>query len=109
MTSAIASLDMSMPPSTLCSAATSCGGVLSNPSPGGAISARLIRPPPAALHLLASPSLLSNNRYPYSYRCPLTPPARTPAAHSGGARAHPGLLVVDGDPGIRPPPNYSCV
>src|ERR1022692_3421832 len=41
MTSEIASLDISIPPRTHCSAAMSCGGVRSNPSPRGAISATL--------------------------------------------------------------------
>src|SRR5438067_6196592 len=48
MTSAIASFDRSMPPSTLCSAATSCGGVRPN-SPRGPLllssSARDTAPP----------------------------------------------------------------
>src|ERR1700749_760637 len=47
MTSEMASLDSSIPPSTHCSAATSCGGVRSNSSPRGAISATL-----TWLHLL---------------------------------------------------------
>src|SRR5581483_12260361 len=42
-TSEIASLDISMPPRTHCSAARSCGGVRSNSSPRGAISATLTR------------------------------------------------------------------
>src|ERR1700735_2688555 len=48
MTSEMASLDSSIPPSTHCSAATSCGGVRSNSPPRGTISATLTR-----LHLLA--------------------------------------------------------
>src|ERR1700679_3986439 len=41
MTSEMAALDSSIPPSTHCSAATSCGGVRSNSPPRGAISATL--------------------------------------------------------------------
>src|SRR5215472_16180545 len=44
MTSEMASLDISIPPSTHCSAARSCGGVRSNSPPRGASSATLIRP-----------------------------------------------------------------
>src|ERR1700684_1812034 len=51
MTSEMASLDSSIPPSTHCSAATSCGGVRSNSPPRGAISATLTR-----LHLLGCTS-----------------------------------------------------
>src|SRR5438034_6977953 len=40
----MASLDISMPPRTHCSAARSCGGVRSNSPPRGASSATLIRP-----------------------------------------------------------------
>src|ERR1700751_167406 len=45
MTSEIASLDSRMPPSTHCSAATSCGGMRSTSSPRSAISATLTRAP----------------------------------------------------------------
>src|SRR5215469_1081320 len=48
-TSEMASFDSIMPPSTHCSAARSCGGVRSNSSPRGMISAPLTRGPSPAL------------------------------------------------------------
>src|SRR5699024_3385911 len=64
----MASLDISMPPMTLCSAATSCGGVFSKLSEASGISVMLIRHAP-----LPSPTPPSSPSTSSAH--PLLPPA----------------------------------